>query len=149
MEGCGITAGDSFLAQELGEIMASPAWRTQRSLAIITFDEDDTDYQHPAQRVPTIILGSAGVRRGYVSATRYTHYSLLPAPAMTSVVPGAGFQPAVATRQATTRQPVAWIANYASATVTPLNLVTRKAGRPVPVGSDPVAVAVTPDGRTV
>ena len=70
MEGCGIRAGDSFLAQELSAIMASPAWRTQRSLAIITFDEDDTDYQHPAQRVPTIILGSAGVRPDYVSSTR-------------------------------------------------------------------------------
>ncbi len=77
MEGCGIRAGDEFLARELGAIMRSPAWRTQRSLAIITFDEDGYDHQHPAQRVPTLILGSAGVRRGYVSHVRYTHYSLL------------------------------------------------------------------------
>ena len=40
MEGCGITAGDEFLKTELTAIMNSPAWRTQRSLAIITFDED-------------------------------------------------------------------------------------------------------------
>ena len=77
MEGCGIRAGDDFLARELGAIMRSPAWRTQRSLAIITFDEDHYDHQRPAQRVPTLILGSSGVRRGYVSHARYTHYSLL------------------------------------------------------------------------
>jgi hypothetical protein len=52
--------------------MRSPAWTTQHSLAIITFDEDFQDGQHPAQRTPTIILGSAGVRQGYVSPVRYT-----------------------------------------------------------------------------
>jgi YVTN family beta-propeller protein len=77
MEGCGIRAGDRFLAAELGQIMRSPAWRTQRSLAIITFDEDGYDHERPAQRVPTLILGSSGVRAGYVSHVRYTHYSLL------------------------------------------------------------------------
>src|SRR5262245_30491366 len=77
MEGCGIRAGDRFLATELGAIMRSPAWRTQRSLAIITFDEDGYDHEHPAQRVLTLMLGSDGVRPGYVSHVRYTHYSLL------------------------------------------------------------------------
>ena len=77
MEGCGIRAGDEFLAAELGAIERSPAWRTQRSLAIITFDEDGFDHEHPAQRVATLVLGSRGVRQGYVSHVRYTHYSLL------------------------------------------------------------------------
>ena len=77
MEGCGIRAGDRFLANQLGQIMRSPAWRTQRSLAIITFDEDAYDHEHPPQRVPTLVLGSTGVRRAYVSGARYTHYSLL------------------------------------------------------------------------
>ncbi len=45
MEGCGIAAGDGFLRAELGAIMRSPAWRTQRSLAIITFDEDGADHR--------------------------------------------------------------------------------------------------------
>jgi YVTN family beta-propeller protein len=183
MEGCGIRAGDTFLADELGQIMRSPAWTTQRSLAVITFDEDAQDGQHPAQRTPTIILGSAGVRQGYVSRVRYTHYSLLrtieaalglgtltqndryaqpvndvfapdapgavatpfaapalvPAPAgVTSAATGQGASP-----------PTAWVANYGSATVTPVNLATRKAGKAIPVGADPAAVAVTPDGRTV
>ena len=77
MEGCGIRAGDEFLAAEFGAIERSPAWRTQRSLAIITFDEDGYDHEHPAQRVATLVLGSRGVRQGYVSHVRYTHYSLL------------------------------------------------------------------------
>jgi YVTN family beta-propeller protein len=77
MEGCGIRAGDTFLRTELGAIMRSPAWTTQRSLAIITFDEDNYNDPHPPQRVVTLLIGSAVVRRGYVSGVRYTHYSLL------------------------------------------------------------------------
>jgi hypothetical protein len=77
MEGCGIKAGDHFLKNTLTEIMHSPAWTTQRSLVIITFDEDDYDHERPAQLIPTIVLGSKDVRKGFVSHTRYTHYSLL------------------------------------------------------------------------
>jgi YVTN family beta-propeller protein len=77
MEGCGIRAGDRFLADELGQIMSSPAWRDQRSLAIVTFDEDAIDHERPAQRVPTLMLASQGVRQDFVSSHRYTHYSLL------------------------------------------------------------------------
>ena len=187
MEGCGIAAGDAFLAQELGLIMASAAWQTQRSLAIITFDEDAQDFQHPAQRVPTIIVGSAGVRQGYVSSERYTHYSLLrtieaalglgaltandryaqpvndvfdpgqagPAAGSDTVAPVLTFAhdqaaPVVAgSAGKTSRQPVAWVANYGSATVTPVNLISRKAGRAIPVGAGPQAIVATPDGRTV
>jgi YVTN family beta-propeller protein len=77
MEGCGIRAGDLFLARELRLIMRSRAWRTQRSLAIITVDEDNYDDPNPPQRIATVMIGSSGVRRGYVSHRRYTHYSLL------------------------------------------------------------------------
>jgi YVTN family beta-propeller protein len=77
MEGCGIHAGDEFLRTELGAIMSSPAWRTQRSLVIITVDEDAYNHPNPPQRIPTLILASSGVRRDYVSHVRYTHYSLL------------------------------------------------------------------------
>jgi YVTN family beta-propeller protein len=194
MEGCGIAAGDAFLAQELGMIMASPAWTTQRSLAIITFDEDAQDYQHPAQRTPTIIVGSSGVKQGYVSTIRYTHYSLLrtiegalglgtltandyyartvndvfspgaagPADAGTAAAVRVSV-PALASGQAASasaasasasqarkaaRDPVAWVANYASASVTPVDLTSRKAGKAIKVGTGPQAVAVTPNGRT-
>jgi YVTN family beta-propeller protein len=182
MEGCGIAAGDAFLAQELGEIVNSPAWQTQPSLAIITFDEDNTDFQHPAQRVPTIILGSTGVRQGYVSTVRYTHYSLLRTieaalglgtltandryaqPVNDVFVPGeldpisgpaadpqaSSADPSTATGAGTgARQPVAWVANYGSATVTPVNLASKRAGKAIEVGTDPQAIVATPDGRTV
>ncbi len=187
MEGCGIKAGDNFLAAQLGAIMRSPAWRTQRSLAIITFDEDGYDFEHPSQRVATLLIGSAGVRQGYVSHRRYTHYSLLRtiegalglgtltandsyAPAVTDAfLPGtagaarmtwlparrsvsAAVPVAAAARMArplaagAPAQPTAFVANSASNSVTPVNLVTHKAGKPIGVGRDPQAVAVTPDG---
>lgn len=203
MEGCGIRAGDRFLAGTLGKILASPAWRTQRSLAIITFDEDAYDHEHPPQRVPTIVLGSRGVRAGFVSHRRYTHYSLLRtieaalrlgtltkndlyARPLNDVFTGganaaagrpehraarsssahtdffahplAGVFPrrpvaAVGRGQPTPlpsarRSGTAFVANYASANVTPVSLATGKAGRAIPVGSRPAAIAVTPNGRT-
>jgi YVTN family beta-propeller protein len=198
MEGCGIRAGDRFLAAELGAVMRSPAWRTQRSLAVITFDEDAYDHERPAQRVPTLILGSAGVRQGYVSHVRYTHYSLLrtieaalgagtltrndryaqpandvfsrgrapagpawpPAPAPARApgpvtgppgrpgpvdrrpVPGTGRLPAYA------HHPTAFVVNYGSGTVTPVDLASKRAGAPIKVGKGPRAIAITPGGRT-
>ena len=192
MEGCGIRAGDDFLAAELGAIERSPAWRTQRSLAIITFDEDGFDHEHPAQRVATLILGSRGVRQGYVSHVRYTHYSLLrtieaafglgtltpndryaqpvndvfghqPAPPAPATAPGAApptrargpaaarravVSPGAAVAPGGARHPTAFVVNSASATVTPVDLTTRRAGPPIPVGARPQAIAVTPDGHT-
>jgi YVTN family beta-propeller protein len=203
MEGCGIRSGDQFLARELGQIMRSPAWRTQRSLAIITFDEDGYDHQHPAQRVPTLVLGSSGVRPGYVSHVRYTHYSLLrtiegalglgtltgndlwaqPADDIfgASPVPAAPAQPAsaattrhephvaapglassptlaaaprkpgragVARPVAGAQHPTAFVVNSGSGTVTPIDLTTRRAGGPIRVGKHPLAIAITPAGKT-
>ena len=200
MEGCGIAAGDAFLKTELTQIMNSPAWRTQRSLAIITFDEDAQDGQHPAQRVPTLVLASQGVRSGYTDPTRYTHYSMLRtveaalglgtltandlyAPAFnnifekpqtleserargsatpTPLLP-TGAKPPTPTAAASTsaatarflasaakaRQSIAWVANYGSASVSPVNLTTRKAGPPIPAGPGPQAIVATPDGKTI
>jgi YVTN family beta-propeller protein len=207
MEGCGIKAGDDFLKAELSLIMRSPAWTRQRSLAIITFDEDAQDHQHPAQRVATIVLGSRGVRQGYVSPVRYTHYSVLrtvegalglgtltandffaqpindifsrnatpratvastgttaaaatpapppalgtaarpaPPPAVATVSRLTPAAPAAAASSAPA--PTAFVVNYASNSVTPVNLATRKAGDAIAVGADPAAIAITPNGRT-
>jgi hypothetical protein len=77
MEGCGIKAGDTFLKQTVGEIMASKAWTTQRSLLFVTFDEDRYDKERPAQLIPTIALASTGVKAGYTSPERYDHYNML------------------------------------------------------------------------
>jgi YVTN family beta-propeller protein len=152
--------------------MRSPAWTTQRSLAIITFDEDVQDGQHPAQRTPTIILGSAGGRQGYVSPVRYTHYSLLrtteaalglgtltqndrfaqpvndifSAGAAGAVAPPATAPAVVAvTRDGRT----VYVANEGSGTVTPIDTATRRPGPPIKVGSAPVALAITPNERTI
>jgi YVTN family beta-propeller protein len=192
MESCGIRAGDRFLAIELGQIMRSPAWRTQRCLAIVTFDEDGYDHEHPAQRIPTLVIGSSGVRRGYVSHVRYTHYSLLrtieaalglgtltrndlyaqpvndvfepgaaaspPAPpAVTAAAgPPAPAEPATAapatagpaTRGPAGRGPTAFVVSSAPGTVTPIDTATGRAGPPIPAGTDPQAIAITPNGRT-
>jgi YVTN family beta-propeller protein len=164
MEGCGIRAGDDFLRQQLRAIMRSPAWRTQRSLAIVTFDEDNFDHEHPAQRVATLVLGSRGVHQGYVSPVRYTHYSLLRtieaalglptltandryAPPVNDVFTA---NPAVPSRAGSglAQHPTAFVANSGSGTVTPVDLITLRKSRPIPVGRDPEAIALTPDGRT-
>ena len=196
MEGCGIRAGDRFLATELGAIMRSPAWRTQRSLAIITFDEDGYDYERPAQRVLTLMLGS-DVRQGYVSHARYTHYSLLRtieaalglgtltrndryaqpvndvfSPGTAAPAPAAAATRTTATQTAATarqaagtqartpagtraaaraltapRHPTAFVVN-SGGTVTPIGLTARRAGKPIKVGANPQAIAITPDGST-
>jgi YVTN family beta-propeller protein len=164
MEGCGIRAGDRFLRQELGQIMRSPAWRTQRSLAIITWDEDNYDHEHPAQWVPTLVLGSTGVKRGFVSPVRYTHYSLLrtiegalglghltandryaqPANDLFTAAPRA--QPVIA--HSARRAQTAFVVSSQAGTVTPITLATRAAGKPIHVGRAPQAIALTPDDRT-
>jgi hypothetical protein len=77
MEGCGISAGDSFLKTVATELFDSPAWKTEPSMLIITWDEDGQDNQRPAQHIPTIVIGSQYVKKGFVSYVRYTHYSLL------------------------------------------------------------------------
>ncbi len=64
---------DGWLRRTLEPVFASPAWRTQRSLLILTWDESSTTRTN---HVATILWGSRGtVRRGAVSHRRYDHYS--------------------------------------------------------------------------
>jgi hypothetical protein len=80
---------DAWLRATLEPLFNSPAWRDQRSLLILTWDESDTTANN---HIPTIVLGSRQtVRTGYISRVRYDHYSsartieaALGLPAMTS-----------------------------------------------------------------
>ena len=53
----------------------SPAWLTQNSLLIITFDEDD-EIAGGSGNVVTILVGPS-VRRGLTSYANRNHYSLV------------------------------------------------------------------------
>ncbi|MGA8094096.1 MAG: alkaline phosphatase family protein [Steroidobacteraceae bacterium] len=80
---------DAWLRATLEPLFSSPAWREQKSLLILTWDESDTTVNN---HIPTIVLGSRlTVKSGYVSRIRYDHYSsartieaALGLPAMTS-----------------------------------------------------------------
>ena len=64
---------DGWLQQTLAPVLASPAWTTQRSLLVVTWDEDSTE---AGNHIATIVLGSQGsVPAGTTSASRYDHYS--------------------------------------------------------------------------
>jgi hypothetical protein len=81
MEGCGIASGDTWLGQTLPKLFASPAWTQQKSLLIVSWDEDGANSPGgfgPGQsnQVATIVVGSQGtVKAGYQDANRYDHYS--------------------------------------------------------------------------
>jgi hypothetical protein len=77
MHDCSVGTGDRWLSAFADLIMASPAWQTQRSLLIVTFDEDN---QLEDNRVATFAIGSPvrkSVPVGNRVSTAYTHYDLL------------------------------------------------------------------------
>ena len=73
MHDCSIQTGDSWLSQQVPQILGSPAFTSQRSLLALLWDEDDFT---SANQVPLILLGS-GITPGYRSGASYNHYSLL------------------------------------------------------------------------
>lgn len=73
MHDCAIQTGDSWLQQNVPQILSSPAFTTQKSLLAITWDEDDSS---GANQVATVFAGS-DARAGYTSGINYNHYSLL------------------------------------------------------------------------
>jgi YVTN family beta-propeller protein len=94
------------------------------------FDSERTSFSAPQPAVSTSVAS--------LTAAPLTAAHVTP--------PGtAGFLAAAASA----RDPVAWVANYASNTVSPVNVATRKAGPQIPAGSGPRAVVATPDGTTV
>jgi len=79
MEDGGVATGDRWLARVLPEIMSSPAWTTQRSLLIVSWDEGHTKAFGPdyPNHIPTYVLASQGlVKADYLSHVRYDDYSL-------------------------------------------------------------------------
>lgn len=64
---------DAWLRRTLEPLFASPAWRRQRSLLILTWDESSTT---TSNHIAAILIGSRGaVRAGFASRVRYDHYS--------------------------------------------------------------------------
>ncbi|MBV8490612.1 MAG: hypothetical protein JO199_08785 [Candidatus Eremiobacteraeota bacterium] len=75
MEGCGTTAGDNFLKNDIMKpLLVSPAWQHQKTLLIVAWDEDDFT---PINHIPGIFVASDGVKSGFRSEVLYTHYSIL------------------------------------------------------------------------
>ncbi|HEV2457824.1 MAG TPA: alkaline phosphatase family protein [Ktedonobacterales bacterium] len=68
-----IAQGDTWLANNVPQILNSPAFTQQHSLLVITWDEDDGAHSN---RVATIFVGYA-VAVGHRSTVRYGHYALL------------------------------------------------------------------------
>ena len=66
---------DGWLNRTITPIMQSPAWTTQNSLLIVTWDENA--YAEPDNYIATFMVGSRGtVNAGYVSNVRHDHYSI-------------------------------------------------------------------------
>jgi len=64
---------DAWLRRMLAPLFASTAWRQEKCLLILTWDESSTTANN---HIATIVVGSQGtVRSGYVSRRRYDHYS--------------------------------------------------------------------------
>jgi hypothetical protein len=79
---CGFSSADAWMKTQLPLITGSPAWTTQRSVVIVAFDEDGFGHMHgdDGNRTAYFVLGSpsSGVKSGgFVSSTRYSHYSIL------------------------------------------------------------------------
>jgi hypothetical protein len=69
---CPISTGDDWLAHEVPRILGSPAFTTQNSLLVLTWDEGSKE----DNRVATVFAGPAA-RKGFTSNAAYSHYSLL------------------------------------------------------------------------
>ncbi|MDJ0356829.1 alkaline phosphatase family protein [Paenarthrobacter sp. PH39-S1] len=72
MHDCSVQTGDTWLSQQVPQILASPAFTTQNSLLVITWDEGSG----ANNKVSTIFAGPAA-KKVYTSDVAYSHYSLL------------------------------------------------------------------------
>ncbi len=74
MHNCSVGTGDQWLAKEVSTILDSPAFHNSVSLLVITWDESEE--HESTNNIPLIMVGSK-VKKGYSSANRYDHMSLL------------------------------------------------------------------------
>lgn len=72
MHDCDVRTGDAWLSREVPRILGTSAFRSSRSLLVVTFDEG----RGPDNRVLTVFTGPAA-KPGARSGRPYTHYSLL------------------------------------------------------------------------
>src|SRR5580692_5045885 len=86
------------------------------------------------------------IRALRISAAGTALASLALAGQVVSTVPAAHAAPAAVRGSAQVIW--AYVVNAKFGTVTPINTATNKAGKAIKVGSDPVAIAITPNGRT-
>jgi phosphatidylinositol-3-phosphatase len=68
-----VAQGDAWLSRQIPALLGAPAWTEQRSLLVITWDENDNS---PGNQVATIVVADQ-VPPGFRSAVAYNHYSLL------------------------------------------------------------------------
>lgn len=69
---CPVRTGDDWLSTQVGKILGSPAFTTQNSLLVLTWDEGSGN----DNRVATVFAGPAA-RKAFRSDAGYSHYSLL------------------------------------------------------------------------
>lgn len=77
-----LQAQDQFLSQYVPMLLNSPAWKNQKSLLVITYDESSkgswVSSSSTYNSVVTVVLASQNlVKAGYQSSARYNHYNLL------------------------------------------------------------------------
>ncbi len=72
MHDCPVATGDAWLSHHVPGILASPAFTTQNSLLVVTWDEGEGENN----TVSTIFAGPAA-RQSHKSSLAYSHYSLL------------------------------------------------------------------------
>jgi len=69
---CPVSTGDTWLARNLGALLASRAYTAGQTVIFITWDEGENSANH----IPTIVV-SPSTPRGVSVSTRFDHYSLL------------------------------------------------------------------------
>jgi hypothetical protein len=72
MHDCSIQAGDRWLQANVPRILSSPAFTSQRSLLVVTFDEGDA-----ADNTIACVFAGPAARSHTRSSAPFTHYSLL------------------------------------------------------------------------